>query len=159
MKLTKRDTKDIVTWGAAGLVAAAMYQLTSIWCRHRTNVQDLDPSTEALFRDDYMFSLFCQLQEYRSVDEKMFRKSVDECDRLVFHHMLLREGVVAPDNEDSSRAFVTFTLATKYLESFVRTANKSNCTRTKVYVHRFYTMIHECLENHLNGIFKLSNEL
>jgi len=156
MKLTIGDTKDIVSWGAGGLFAAVAYSVASIWIKQKTNVQALDPLTEALCEDQELFSLFCQLQAHRGLCEKAFRRAVDDADRLVFLHLQLNQATVQPTLEDRPSAFINLKNSVNALEEIFAIAQKHPHPRVAVEVHRLYVLIFACLENHWNSVLHIT---
>lgn len=159
MKLTGGDTKDLITWGAGGLVAAVVYQMAAIFVKQKTNVQDLDPTTEALCEDQELFALFCQLQEYRKIDESLFRKAVDSSDRLVFLHKQLRDKEVIASLRDRPNAFIYLTNSSQNLVSFFEKSKSHSSARVPVEVHRLYELIFMCLETHWKGVMHLTQSI
>ena len=156
MKITGRDSKDIVAWSAGGLVAGLLYQIASIWVKQKTNAQQLNPTTEALSVDQELFSLFCQLQEHRKVNEMCFRRAVDDSDRLVFLHEQLRTKQIDTSLKDRPAAFLYFKSAIQNLENFYQDSEHHPSVRVPVEVHRLYVLIFECLEKHWNAILHLT---
>jgi hypothetical protein len=159
MKLTGGDSKDIITWGAGGLMAGLLYQLTSIWIKQKTNIQDLDPLTEALCDDQELFALFCQLQEYRNISEMSFRRAVDNADRLIFLHVQLQKNQVSASLTDRPNAFLHLKNAVRNLEEMFKLSQKHPMSRIPVEVHRLYVLIFTCLENHWNAILHLTQRI
>ena len=159
MKLTGGDSKDLLTWGAGGLIAGLLYQFTSIWVKQKTNVQELDPLTEALCDDQELFALFCQLKEYRKLSEMCFRRAVDDADRLVFLHMQLRKQEVKASLNDRPSAFLHLKNSVKNLEKLFNLSQKHPIPRVPVEVHRLYVLIFTCLENHWNAILHLTQTI
>lgn len=152
MNLTRNDTKSVLSWGVGGFVAAAMYQLTSIWVRQRTNTGELGPETEALGDDPELFSLFCQLQEHCKLSHAAFRQSVNDADRLVFLHLQLQNNEIKPSLKDRTVAFLHFKSAVRNMEALFEAAQLHPLPRVPVEVHRLYVLIFTCLENHWNSI-------
>jgi len=159
LKLTGGDSKDLVSWGAGGLIAGVLYQLSSIWLKQKTNVQELDPLTEALCEDQELFSLFCQLQEHRKVSETSFRRAVDEADRLVFLHTQLQSQEVTASLNDRPRAFLHLKNSVKNLENMFQLSQKHPISRVPVEVHRLYVLIFTCLETHWNAVLHLTQRV
>lgn len=156
MKVTQGDTRDLVSWGVGGLVTGVLYQLTSIWIKQKTNRQALDPLTEALSEDQEVFSLFCQLQEYRTINESAFRRAVDDADRLIFLHMQLRNGVIQASLQDRPNAFLHLKNACQHLEAVFQSAQHHAHARVPVEVHRLYVLIFTCLESHWTSVLHLT---
>jgi hypothetical protein len=159
LKLTGGDAKDIMNWTVSGLVVGALYQMTSIWMRQKSNSQDLNPLTEALVDDDELFSLFCQLQEHRTVDEVSFRRAVDDADRLVFLHMQLRSEQVKASMHDRANAFLYLKSSLKYLEILFQNSRTHVLPRVPVTIHKLYVLIFTCLEKHWNAILHLTQDI
>ena len=159
MKFTYRDRRDTVLWGFGGFVAGITYQIINIWVKQRTNIQDLNPTTEALCEDPTLFSLFCQLQEYRDIDEKSFRRSVDDADRLVFLHRQLSSKKLGPSISDRPTAFLHFKNAIRHLEQFMTKSQSAPHARTPVEVHRLYSLLFEALEGHWNSVLHMTQDV
>ena len=159
MRISFSDTRGVANWALAGLVGGALYQLGFIWAKQRTNVQDLSPPTEALWEDQEMFALFCQLQEFRDIAPLAFRRAVDEADKLVFLHCQLKSNTIAPVLADRANAFLHFKMCTKYLESFFVTAQHHKTARVPVEVHRLYMLIFDLMENHWNAVLHLTQKI
>lgn len=159
MKLTVGDSKDLLSWGAGGLVTGMLYQLSCIWIKQSTNVQELNPLTEAICEDHELFSLFCQLQEYRNLSETFFRRAVDDADRLVFLRLQLQSKTVQPSLEDRPNAFLYFKNAVRSLEKLFELSKKHALPRVPVEVHRLYLLIFTCLESHWNAILHATQNI
>lgn len=156
MKVTGGDIRDLLCWGAGGLASGVVYQLASIWIRQKTNSGDLDPPTEALHEDQELLALFCQLQEYRTLGDNVFRRAVDDADRLVFLHLQLRNKDVAAALHDRPHAFLYLKHAVENLERLLTLSQDHPMPRVPVEVHRLYVLIFTCLETHWNGILHLT---
>ena len=159
MKLTRGDTKDVLTWGAGGFAVGILYQLGCVWVKQKTNTQDLDPPTEALNEDAELFALFCQLQAYRKLNEAAFRRAVDDADRLVFLHTQLRNTEVKASLTDRPNAFLFFKNAVYNLELLFDSSFKHPMPRIPVEVHRLYLLIFASLETHWNSVLHLTQSI
>jgi len=159
MKLTGGDSRDLMAWGAGGLAAGCLYQITAIWAKQKTNVQDLSPATEALCDDSELFALFCQLQEYRTVSELHFRRAVDSADRLLFLHAQLRSEKVQATLSDRPNAFLYLKYAVFHLEALFDKAQAHPISRVPVEIHRLYVLIFESMEKHWNAILHLTQRI
>ena len=154
MKVTKNDRSDIITWGAVGLVAAVGYQLTNIFLKQKTNVQDLDPMTESLCEDPELFALFCQLQDFREIDDKHFRLCVDNADRLVFLNKQLQDGQIAPTQTDRTNGYVHYKATLGNFDKYLDNVEKWPDAKAVVQVQNIYSKIFVCLGIHWKGIMR-----
>lgn len=159
MKLTRDDSKGLVTWGAAGLAGGLLYSLTQVYIKQLCNINDLDPKTEALYEDQELFALFCQLQTFRQLDEKAFRFSVDNSDRLVFRRHQLQNQNIKVSLRDRPESFMFLKIAMSNLEKLLKTAKGHKDAKVPVKVHNLYLKIYDCLESHWKVVLQLTQEV
>ena len=152
MKLGGSDAKDIILWGTGGLAAAVLYQFAAIWVRQKTNVQDLTPLTEALYKDRVLFNFFCQLKHYRYIDEKCFKRAVNNADRLVLLSQQISD--VGPSIQDRQVAYSLMNETLKNLEGMLQSANKLEDPRPETEINRLYVLIFKVVEKYWTIILR-----
>ena len=152
MKVTKTDLKSTASLGIAGLVGGILYSLATIWSTQKTNTMDLSPLTESLGNDEELFSLFCQLQVYRKLDEKSFRLAVDSSDRLVHRRIVLKDKSVTVSLRDRPEAFMYLKEAMAALERILQAAKLHDEAKVPVEVHSLYVKMYVCLETNWKSI-------
>jgi hypothetical protein len=156
MKISKDDVIDVGKWSVAGLSTGLVYSMVSIWIKQKTNTQDLDPKTEALFNDSELYSLFTQLQRFRFLDETAFRRCVDNADRLLYRRMQLQDTDIEASLSDRPEAFMYLKNAMNEIEKILDKSKNHPEARIPVEIHRLYIKIYESLESHWKAVLKLT---
>lgn len=159
MKISKENTKDMMGWGVAGLVAGIGYSVFSIWLGQKTDNRELHVETEALIEDIQLFKLFCQLQRYRKVSEVDFVQSVDHADRLVFRLIQLRDKTIDVSVSDRTECFMFFKSTMDHLEKLLKKSKNHKNPKVPVEVHNLYLKIFEILETHWTEIMRITKEV
>ena len=159
MKITRRDRKDMLIWGSGALATGLAYSLASTWIRQKTNSQDLSPATEALFTDAELFSLCCQLQEYRQVHPDVFSSIIDNADRLVLRYTQLRDKIIEPHLRDRAEARAFHDTCLRKLEFFLQAAKQQQDVRLAVEIHNLYVKIFEIIERYLLNTIRLTEDI
>lgn len=160
MKLTTREIYGVIGCGLAALTSGSLYKLLDIWVRRRVNVNDLSPETDVLWEDMELFSLFCQLQEFRSINELYFTRAVQFADRLLYLHKQLKTNEdIQVSLDDRPRAFLYFSHCRTHLEKLCDAAKQSASAKHAVIVHKLYTAIFACLEVYIKKVVHLTESV
>ena len=159
LKLSRTDTKSLISWGFSGLTAGVLYALTQSWAEQKINNQVLKPETESMFQDHELYALFCQLQTYRNVSEMHFRRAVDESDRLVHLNLTLTNHITQSGTQDRAEGYLYFKKAVQHLEELFKLSKHSSSPRNIVYIHNIYIKIFSRLESHWQSIMHLTRDI
>lgn len=153
--ISKISTSTVMPTIIGGVLLYSLY--TAVPSMLPSNdMSELTHETEALYKDQELFSLFLKLQKFKHVHPEAFAISVDCADKLVFLHYQLQKKEVCPVIEDRPNAFLMYKKSIQYLENMVVKSKTESSTRVPVEVHRIYLMILSCLERHWTGVLHLT---
>lgn len=113
----EKDVYTFLKYGAIGFVGMGVYKVGTKMIK-----RDLDPSVEfeipveSVQRDRVLTKAFLDLQEYKGVNEWLFRCAILNCDHLMFLEQVLMQGDVTPVRNDKVIAFSHFKLASTRLK-------------------------------------------
>lgn len=157
--MTQFDMWQVGQWGVSGLGVGVIYAIASVWFKQKSNADALSPRTEELASDKELFALFCQLQQYRKLNEKSFSRAVDYADALVFRHQQLTNKKIDPTLHDRPECFAALQTCTKNLRVLLAAAKDHPEPRVPAHVFRLCSRIEELVKLHWTAVMRLTRDI
>ena len=152
MKITATDLQRVGVYGGIALTGGIGYALSSIWLTQKTNIQVLRPTTEILYKDSELLSLFMQLSVFRDIDEMAFFTAVNELDKMLYLHEQFK--TIQMKEGDRITAAIHMKAAQQGLNKLIDSANNSKNGRGVAHIDIISGKIYTAMMKYWLSIMK-----